>query len=134
MTVHQGILEFLKCVASKGATVTYRNLGIRFGIPWHGHYLGSLLGEISESEVADGRPPLSSLVVQEETIGDSVCPKGYPAYGFLGCNFVPRGLADIDQAKGWMKTKQDETWSHYRGWICPGGLGDAVDRAIKAAL
>ena len=114
VTMDQNMRDALVAVAKKGETITYMALGKRLGI-WHrGHKIGQMLGQISEYEVANGRPPLSSIVVLEETVGDSLCPDGHPADGFLGCSFVPRGLLTRDDAKKYMRSKQIETWDWWK--------------------
>jgi hypothetical protein len=118
MVIREDVRSFLQSVAAVGKTITYRDLGIKFGIPYEGKAIGTVLGDISEDEVRNGRPPLSSIVVLQDTIGDVTCPDGHPARGFLGCFFVPRDLREED-AKKWMRDKQVETWSYWHSRLPP---------------
>ncbi len=81
--------------------------------------------------------PLTGLIPGRVPTGQvaaltQLTPKGHPAEGFLRCNFVPRDLQNLDQAKRWMKAKQDEAWAYWRGWDCPGTLRNAVDQVIQS--
>lgn len=112
--MNEDVRELLIKIAKQGETITYRELGRRTGIWYRGKLIGKILGEISEDEVANGHPPLSSIVVLEESIGYIVCPKGHPARGFLLCSFTPRGLKDDLEAMRYMKAKQEETWDWWK--------------------
>ncbi len=79
-------------------------------------YLDEGLGIVWSSlpEWSTPWPPLSSLVVLEESLGDAICPDGHPADGFLGCNFVPRNLKTREDAKRYIRAKQEETWDWWK--------------------
>ena len=111
--IREDVRRFLEELAAERKTITYRDLGIKFGIPFEGKAIGKVLGDISEGEVRHTRPPLSSIVVLHDTIGDAICPDGHPAKGFLECFFVLRGLTTMDEAKRWMRARQVETWTHW---------------------
>jgi len=113
MTVREDVRKLLIGVARKRETITYHEVGVRTGLPYRGRVIGGVLGEISEDEVCHDRPPLSSIVVLEETIGYAVSPKGHPAEGFLRCKFVPRDLNDEGQMLGYMREMQERTWDYW---------------------
>ena len=82
-------------------------------MPHHGKVLGGILGEISEDEVDNDRPPLSSIVVLEDTIGHVGSPKGHPAKGFLQCKFVPVDLNSEAEMLRYMRDMQEQTWGYW---------------------
>jgi hypothetical protein len=115
MVVRQGVRKLLVDVARRRETITYGQVGARTGLPHQGNVLGSILGEISEDEVDHDRPPLSSIVVVGDTIGDVTSPMGHPAGGFLRCKFVPTDLNDKEQMLRYMREMQEKTWAYWAG-------------------
>lgn len=88
-------------------TVTYQEIAKMMGIPLSGNYmsslLGKILGEISEDEVANGRPMLSAIAVGVN---------GQPGTGFY---VLARDLGKLtNQSEGdfWEAEKKAvyETW------------------------
>ena len=114
VAIREDVRTFLQKVAASGKTVTYSDLGITLGIPHEGKAIGKILGDISEDEVRHGRPPLSSVVVLYDSIGDAICPDGHPASGFLGCFFVPKSLPSADEEKRYMRGEQVRTWDYWK--------------------
>jgi hypothetical protein len=76
---HQAVRERLIRAARAREFVHYgelaRMLGIDMDNPHFGALVGKVLGEISEDEVANGRPMLSAVVVSRDTM--------LPGYGFF---------------------------------------------------
>ena len=76
---HDAVRERLIAAARAGELVHYAELAKMLGIdmdnPYFGAQVGKVLGQISEDEVADGRPMLSAIVVSKDTM--------LPGYGFF---------------------------------------------------
>ena len=69
---HQAVYERLVKAARAGEFVHYGELAKMLGIdmdnPHFGAQVGKVLGEISEDEVAAGRPMISAIVVSKDTM------------------------------------------------------------------
>ena len=59
------IVSALKTVAQGGKTITYAELAAKVGMPPQGPW--TILDEICEAEIQQGRPDLTFLVVQKMT-------------------------------------------------------------------
>ena len=67
-------------LAQQQTTLTYKDVARHLHLPEQGYYMGdyigTLLGYISEAEVAVSRPMLSAVILRQE---------GYPGFGFWQC-------------------------------------------------
>jgi len=79
------IWPLLAYAAGNRQTITYGVLGRLIGVPAPG--LGQLLDPIQTYCLAQGLPPLTSLVVSEDT--------GLPGSGFVAAEDVPRAQAAV---------------------------------------
>jgi hypothetical protein len=112
-TKYRGTKEYslvyaeLITAAKYRGTVTYQEVAKILGLPLQGNYMGGvigqLLGEISDDEVANGRPMLSAIVVNI---------KGLPGPGFFTLARQLGKLQDEDEQAFWEKECQQvyETW------------------------
>lgn len=97
----------LIAAAKYHGTVTYQEIAKMMGIPLKGNYmsnlLGRILGEISEDEVANGRPMLSAIAVGVN---------GLPGAGFYSLARGLRRLTDQSEEEFWEAEKKAvyETW------------------------
>jgi hypothetical protein len=89
-------------------TVTYQEIAKLIGLPLEGNLMGSqiglLLGEISEDEVAHGRPMLSAIVVNTQ---------GLPGPGFFALGKQLGKIKDgDDEKKFWQMERSSvhQTW------------------------
>jgi hypothetical protein len=102
--------ELVKAAQYRGLT-TYQDLAVIMGLPASGSHMGretgQVLGEISEDEVAAGRPMLSSVAVGVN---------GKPGPGFFT---LARELgllqADQDEAGFWQRQRE----AAYLAWQRP---------------
>jgi hypothetical protein len=66
-TIYYIVYHELIMAARHRGNVTYQEIAKLMGLPMSGNYMGSelgwILGEISEDEIANGRPMLSALAV-----------------------------------------------------------------------
>ena len=118
-TVYFHVLAELVRGAQYRGSTTYQDIAVIMGLPASGSHMGKetghILGEISEDEVAAGRPMLSSVAVGIN---------GKPGSGFFG---LARDL-------GLLQTGEDETgfWQRqreaaYQAWKRP------LPKTIKTA-
>lgn len=94
--IREGMRERLIDLAKKGETITYKSLGMEFGLrepfQWR-HVVPKIIGNISVQENIDKRPLLSVLVVNQE--------RGIPGTGFysLARYLKPEYIDVIDDMK-----------------------------------
>jgi hypothetical protein len=66
-TTYFHVMAELVCAAQYRGVTTYQDIAVIMGLPITGNYMavetGHILGEISEDEVAAGRPMLSAVAV-----------------------------------------------------------------------
>jgi hypothetical protein len=112
------LAELVRAAQYRGLT-TYQDLAVVLGLPTRGDHLvsdiGHLLGEISEDEVARGRPMLSAVVVGST---------GRPGSGFF---HLARALGRFDgsagnEAKFWERELSElyKTWRRPLLRVVPG--------------
>lgn len=102
-------------VAKRGAFITYGELMKKLGGPGRG-YIGEVIGQISETEVSEGRPKLSAVVVRSDTwmVGG----------GFFGLPHTPKAirrstpeeLQDPNLSDADFEYWQNELQKVYRYW------------------
>jgi len=98
--------ELINAARYRG-TVTYQEIAKLMGIPLTGGYmaklLGEILGEISEDEVAHGRPMLSAIAVGV---------KGLPSEGFYNWAKEIGRQTTQDNGQFWAEEKKAvyDTW------------------------
>ena len=109
----------LKIIAKSGKTVSYSDLWDRAGYnPKWRRFMGEITGDISETELSLGNPPISAIVILEST--------GYPSGGFFGLSLADlpttqrrttklqfkKALTLADRA--YIDWKQTEVWRKWR--------------------
>lgn len=102
--------ELVRAAQHRGLT-TYQDVAVIMGLPIRGSHMGSetgqILGEISEDEVAAGRPMLSAVAV-------SVEHKAGPGF-FALARQLGRLTGDESDAAFWEKERQ----AVYAAWKRP---------------
>jgi hypothetical protein len=102
--------ELVRAAQYRGLT-TYQDLALIMGLPGRGSHMGAqtghILGEISEDEVASGRPMLSAVAV-----GVS----GRPGPGFYE---LARQLGRLSQGADDMEFWKSERDAAYKAWRRP---------------
>jgi hypothetical protein len=93
--------ELVRAAQHRGLT-TYQDVAVIMGLPIRGSHMGretgQILGEISEDEVAAGRPMLSSVAVSME---------GRPGPGFFAlARQLGRLAGDESDAAFWERERQ----------------------------
>lgn len=110
-TVYFHVLAELVRAAQYQGTTTYQDIAVIMGLPAWGRYMGRetghILGEISEDEVATGRPMLSSVAVGIN---------GMPGSGFFG---LARRLGLLQTSEEEKNFWQGEREAAYRAWKRP---------------
>jgi hypothetical protein len=103
-TYHLVFSELIQAAQHRGTT-TYQMLASIMGLPTQGNLMGKevgqILGEVSEDEVARGRPMLSAIVVNTA---------GLPGPGFFGLATdlgLFKGESDHEKREHWERTKAD---------------------------
>ena len=100
-------IELVTAAKYRG-TITYQEIAKIIGLPLKGNFMGSqiglLLGEISEDEIANGRPMLSAIAVGVN---------GKPGPGFY--NWAKQ-LGKFTKGDGESKFLQTECKEVYKTW------------------
>ena len=110
-TVYFHVLAELVRTAQYRGSTTYQDIAVIMGLPTSGSHMGKetghILGEISEDEVAAGRPMLSSVAVGIN---------GKPGLGFFGLARDLGLLQTAEDEKGyWQRQREDA----YQAWKRP---------------
>lgn len=102
-------------VAKRGAFITYGELMKKLGGPGRG-YIGEVIGQISETEVSEGRPKLSAIVVRSDTqmVGGGFF--GLPQTPEAIRRTAPEKLQDPNLSDADFKYWQGELQEVYRYW------------------
>ncbi len=110
------VYPVLISLARAGKKVTYGELWKMAGFnPRWRRYMGQIPGEISEVELAHHHPPLSAIVINENS--------KYPGGGFLGLDCTPAELKRnnkkeyakplSDEDKAYVTLQQEAVWKHW---------------------
>ena len=100
--------ELIRAAEYRGLT-TYQHVALIMGLPLEGNHMGrevgQILGEISGHEVADGRPMLSSVVVNTE---------GHVSQGFFDWARALGRLNAGQEDKAFLERERRATYSAWR--------------------
>lgn len=113
MEIRENVKRKLIKIAKKDETINYGEIMNEFGIPRgnpkKGIGIGDVLGEISKSEVAEGKPMLSAIVVKKDgtkKIGDGF----YPLARELGL----LKSEDREEEVAFLHEQQVKVWKQYK--------------------
>ena len=111
-TLYQHVMaELVRAAQCRGIT-TYPDIALIIGLPISGNYtqseVGQVLGEISEDEVAHGRPMLSAVVVS--------VVNNKPSFGFYK---LARQLGKLHEGENEEGFWNNELVSAYAAWRRP---------------